>query len=181
MRSLRSKTWANYIIFLGLKVMYKDDRVIISQRKFVLDLLKEYNCLDHSTCSSLLDPIVKLKAGEGTILQDPSYYKKLVGKLNFLTKLIFLTNIRMDITYSVQHLSQFLQEPREPHLKATFHLLRYLRNDPTLRIFMSKDADCTVKAYCDSDWVVCPDSRRSITSYLVLLGNSPISRKSKKY
>ncbi|XP_019267683.1 PREDICTED: uncharacterized protein LOC109244965 [Nicotiana attenuata] len=159
--------------FLGLEVMYKDDGVIISQRKFVLDMLKEYNCLDYKPCSSPLEPTIKLKAKEGTILQDPTYYRKLVGKLNFLT------NTRLDIAYSVQHLSQFMQEPREPHLKATFHLLRYLRNDPTLGIFMSKDADCTVKAYCDSDWA-CPGSRRSITGYLVLLGNSPISWKSKK-
>nr|XP_016454103.1 PREDICTED: uncharacterized mitochondrial protein AtMg00810-like [Nicotiana tabacum] len=144
--------------FLGLEVMYKDDGAIISQRKFVLDLLKEYNCLEHKACSSLLDPTIKLKAKEGTILQDPTYYRKLVGKLNFLT------NTRLDIAYSVQHFSQF----------------RYLKNDPTLRIFMSNDGDHTIKAYCESDWAACPDSRRSITDYLVLLGNRPISWKSKK-
>ncbi|XP_019227851.1 PREDICTED: uncharacterized protein LOC109209119 [Nicotiana attenuata] len=137
--------------FLGLEVMYKDDGVIISQRKFVLDMLKEHNCLDYKPSSSPLDPTMKLKAKEGTILQDPTYYRKL-----------------------------FMQEPREPHLKVVFHLLRYLKSDPTLGIFMSKDTDCTVKAYCDSDWASCPDSRRSITGYLVLLGNSHVSWKSKK-
>ncbi|XP_019229823.1 PREDICTED: uncharacterized protein LOC109210806 [Nicotiana attenuata] len=160
--------------FLGLEVMYKDDGVIISQRKFVLDMLKGYDCLDYKSCSSPLDPTIKLKAKEGAILQDPTYYRKLVGKLNFLT------NTRLNIAYSVHHLSQFMQEPREPHLKAAFHLLRYLKSDPTLGIFMSKDADCTVRAYCDSDWASCPDSRRSITGYLVLLENSPVSWKSKK-
>nr|XP_016452231.1 PREDICTED: uncharacterized mitochondrial protein AtMg00810-like [Nicotiana tabacum] len=155
--------------FLGLEVMYKDDGAIISQRKFVLDLLKEYNFLDHSSCSSPLDPTIKLKARECTILQDPTYYRKLVGKLNFLT------NTRLDIAYSVQHLSQFMKEPKETHLKVAFHLLRYLKSDPTLGIFMSKDTDHIVRAYCDSDWAACPDSKRSITGYLVLLGNSPIS------
>nr|XP_016513992.1 PREDICTED: uncharacterized mitochondrial protein AtMg00810-like [Nicotiana tabacum] len=149
--------------FLGLKIMYKDDVAIISQRKFELDLLKEYNCLEHKACSSPLDPTIKLKAKEETILQDPTYYRKLVGKLNFLT------NTVLDIAYSVQHLSQFMQEPREPHLKAAFHLLRYLKNDPTLGIFMSKDGDHTVKAYYDSDWAACPDSMRSITGYLSAL------------
>ncbi|XP_019224176.1 PREDICTED: uncharacterized protein LOC109205870 [Nicotiana attenuata] len=160
--------------FLGLEVMYKDDGVIISQRKFVLDMLKEYNCLDCKSCSSPLDPTVKLKANECAILQDPTYYRKLVGKLNFLT------NTRLDIAYGVQHLSQFMQEPREPHLKAAFHLLRYLKGDPTRGIFMSTDTDYTIRAYCDADWASCPDSRKSITGYLVLLGNSPVSWKSKK-
>ncbi|XP_070005769.1 uncharacterized mitochondrial protein AtMg00810-like [Nicotiana sylvestris] len=155
--------------FLGLEVLYKRDGAIIFQMKFVLNLFKEYNCLDHNPCSSPLDPIVKLKARESTILRDLTHYRKLVGKLNFLT------NTRLDIAYNVQHLSQFMQEPTEPYLKASFHLLRYLKNNHTLGIFMSKDADHTVKAYCDSDWAACPDFRRSITGHLVLIDNSPIS------
>ena len=45
---------------------------------------------------------------------------------------------------------------------------------------MSKNSDCRVKAYCDSDWVACPDSRISVTGYIVLLRDSPVSWKSKK-
>ncbi|XP_019246502.1 PREDICTED: uncharacterized protein LOC109226159 [Nicotiana attenuata] len=160
--------------FLGLEVLYKDDGVIISQRKFTLDLLKEYQCMDHSSINSPLDPTVKLKAKEGERLTDPTYYKKLIGKFNFLT------NTRLYIAYSVQHLSQFMDDPREPHLTAAFHLLRYLKGDPTLGIFLSKDQDYTIRAYCDSDWAACPDSRKSVSGYLVLMGSSPVSWKSKK-
>ncbi|XP_019244523.1 PREDICTED: uncharacterized protein LOC109224396 [Nicotiana attenuata] len=111
----------------------------LGQLHFFLGL-EEYTCLDYKSCYSPLDPTIKLKAKEGTILQDPTYYRKL----------------------------------------AAFHMLRYQKSDPTLGIFMSKDTDCTVKAYCDSDWASCPNSKRSITGYLVLLGNSPVSWKSKK-
>ena len=120
------------------------------------------------------DSSVKLSSTEGTLLTDPTYYRKLVGKLNFLT------NTRMDITYSVQHLSQFLQAPREPHLKVAFHVLRYLKNDLSQGIFMTKHADCTITAYCDSDWAACSDSRKSVSGYIVFLGDSPIGWKSKK-
>ena len=92
----------------------------------------------------------------------------------------FLTNTRLDIAFSVQHLSQFMQDPRTSHLQAAFHLLRYLKQDPTLGLHLTKDPDCSIKAYCDSDWASCPDSRRSVSGYLVLLGNNPISCKSKK-
>ncbi|XP_070057912.1 uncharacterized protein [Nicotiana tomentosiformis] len=99
---------------------------------------------------------------------------KLIGKLNFLT------NKRLDIAYNVQHLSQFIKAPREPHLKAAIHVLRYLKADPTLGIFLSNVPSYDVTTYCDSDWAACPDSRRFVSGYLVLLGDSPISWKSKK-
>nr|XP_016486849.1 PREDICTED: uncharacterized mitochondrial protein AtMg00810-like [Nicotiana tabacum] len=140
--------------FLGLEVLYTGNGVIISQSKFALDSLKEYDCLSYSSISTPLDPNEKLRAKEGAALPDPTYYRKLVGKLNFLT------NTKLDIAFSVHHLSQIMQDPREPHLKAVFHLLRYLKNDPTLGIFLSNDSDCSLKGYCDSDWAACPDSRR---------------------
>ena len=79
-----------------------------------------------------LDPNTKLRAKEGPVLSDSTYYRKLVGKLNFLT------NTRLDIAFSVQHLSQFMQDPGELHLQASFHLLRYLKTDPTLGLFCPK-------------------------------------------
>nr|XP_016457486.1 PREDICTED: uncharacterized mitochondrial protein AtMg00810-like [Nicotiana tabacum] len=157
--------------FLGLEVLYKEDEIIISPRKFSLDLLKEYDCLHCNSLTSPLDPTVKLRAKEGVILSDPTYYRKLIGKLNFLT------NTRLDIAFGVQHLSQFMLDPREPHLQAAFHLLRYLEGDPTLEIFLSNDHDCTIKGYCDS---ACLDSKRPVSGYLVLLVTSSISWKSKK-
>nr|XP_016479180.1 PREDICTED: uncharacterized mitochondrial protein AtMg00810-like [Nicotiana tabacum] len=117
---------------------------------------------------------MKLKAREGDPLSDPSHYRKLIEKFNFLT------NTRLDIAFSVQHLSQFMQDPTKSYLKATYHLLRYLKADPSLGIFFSKDVDYMVKAYCDSDWASCPDFRKLVTRCIVLLGNNPISWKSKK-
>lgn len=48
--------------FLGLEVLYKTDGVLISLRKYALDLLKEYDCMSYSGLSSPLDPSVKLQA-----------------------------------------------------------------------------------------------------------------------
>ncbi|XP_070039209.1 uncharacterized mitochondrial protein AtMg00240-like [Nicotiana tomentosiformis] len=119
--------------------------------------------------SSPLDPSTKLKASEGSLLTDPTQYRKLVGKLNFLT------NTRLDIAYSIQHLSQCMQSPRDSHLKVAMHVLRYLKGDPGLGIFLSNSADYRLRAFCDSDWAVCPETRKSVSGYIVLLRDSPIS------
>ncbi|XP_019263453.1 PREDICTED: uncharacterized protein LOC109241194 [Nicotiana attenuata] len=143
--------------FLGLEVQYTDKRVLMSQKKFTMDLVKEFDCIDCPPMTSHLDSSTKLKADEGALLTDPSYYRKLIGKLNFLT------NTRLDIAYSVQHLSHFMQSPREPHLKATYHVLRYLKGDPNLGIFLTNDADYRVKAFCDSDWAIFLQFRKSVS------------------
>lgn len=157
--------------FLGLDILDTNGGVLISQRKFVLDLLKEYDCFNYTPLSSPLDTTAKLRVNEEINISDPTYYIKLIGKLNFHT------NTRLDIAFSVQQLSQFMQDSRSPHLQAAFDLLRYLKQDPTLGLHLSNDPDCTIHAYCDSDWAFCPDSRLSVSGYLVLLGNSPISWK----
>ncbi|XP_019252823.1 PREDICTED: uncharacterized protein LOC109231631 [Nicotiana attenuata] len=139
-----------------------------------MDLLSEFDCMKYSALTSPLDPTVKLSVEEGPLLPDPSHFRKLVGKLNYLT------NTRHDMSYSVQCLSQYMQSPREPHLKAAYHVLRYLKGDPNLGIFLSNNKDYRVRAFCDSDWAACPDSRKSVSGYVVLLGDGPISWKSKK-
>nr|XP_016478500.1 PREDICTED: uncharacterized mitochondrial protein AtMg00810-like [Nicotiana tabacum] len=160
--------------FLGMEVLYKEDGVLISQRKFTMDLLEEYDCLQQSSLSSPLDPSLKLKVEEGLPLEDPTHYRKLVGKLNFLT------NTRLDIAFSVQHLSQYMQNPRDTHLKVAYHVLRYLKGDPNLGIFLSSRTCYMISAFYDSHWAACPESRKSISGYLILLGGCPVSWKSKE-
>jgi len=53
-----------------------------------------------------MDPNQKLLKDEGELFEDPSRYRRVVGKLNYLT----IT--RPDISYAVGVVSQFLQAPR---------------------------------------------------------------------
>ena len=96
------------------------------------------------------------------------------GKLNYLI------NTRPDIALSVQYLSQFLQTPTQGHMTAALHTLRYIKKDPSQGLFFNDSSDYTRKAFCDSDWAQCPCTRRSASSYFVMLGGSPICWKSKK-
>lgn len=142
--------------FLGLEVQYTEKGVLMSLKKFTMDLLEEFCCIDCPPMTCPLDSSMKLKVDEGALLTDPSYYRKLIEKLNFFT------NTRLDIAYNVQCLSQFMQSPREPYLKAAYHVLRYLKGDPSLGNFLSNDTDYRMKAFCNSDWATCSQSRKSV-------------------
>ncbi|XP_071735501.1 uncharacterized mitochondrial protein AtMg00810-like [Rutidosis leptorrhynchoides] len=160
--------------FLGLEVSKTDQWVFISQKKYTVDILKENGVLNSRPYKLLLDPNAKLQADVGTPMSDPEVYRRLIGQL------IYLTVTRPDICYSVQLLSQFIQSPTSVHFQAAKHLLKYLLNAPSQGVLLAKNSSVQLKAYCDSDWASCPMTRRSTTCYCILLGDSPISWKSKK-
>ena len=59
-------------------------------------------------------------------------------------------------------------------------LVRYLNKEPSQGVFYPTDNNLVLKAYCDADWGTCPTTRRSITGFVTLLGNAPLTWKSKK-
>ena len=106
--------------FLGLEVTYLSNGVSLTQRKFTQELLQDTGFLHAKPAATPLPLHCKLTHDDGELLQDPSYYRTIIGKLNFLT------HTRPDLSYTVQTLSQFMQSPRTSHFLALEHTLRYL-------------------------------------------------------
>ena len=71
--------------FLGLEILQTDHGLLLTQRKFAHELLQEFDCSTVPTVVCPLDYSIKLRPDEGELLQDPALYRKLIGKLNFLT------------------------------------------------------------------------------------------------
>ena len=73
-----------------------------------------------------------------------------------------------------------MQTPQEVHWEAALRVVKYLKGNPGQGVLLSSNSELCVSAYCDSDWARCPLTRRSLTGYFVMLGQSPISWKTKK-
>ena len=118
--------------FLGLEVLPMPSSSVLTQRKFVKELLNQFRDPNVSPVICPLEIVIKLQVEEGDLFHDPTLYKKIVRKLNFLI------NTRLALAFAVQHLSQFMQAPRTSHCQAMQHVLRYLKGQPDLGILSQR-------------------------------------------
>ena len=73
-----------------------------------------------------------------------------------------------------------MDKPIEAHLAAAHHLLRYIKAAPGKGLFFPAVSTLQLMSFSNSDWGACPDSRKSIFGYSVILGDALISWKLKK-
>ncbi|RVW27581.1 Retrovirus-related Pol polyprotein from transposon TNT 1-94 [Vitis vinifera] len=182
--------WSNLLcIYL---VVYMDDIVITGSDQDGIQKLKQHLFthfqtkdlgklkyflgieIAQSSSDTPMDPNVKLVPGQGEPLGDPGRYRRLVGKLNYLT----IT--RPDISFPVSVVSQFLQSPCDSHWDVVIRILRYIKSTPGQGVLYENRGHTQAVGYTDADWAGSPTDRRSTSGYCVFIGGNLISWKSKK-
>ena len=87
----------------------QDERIFISQTKYLKDLLKRF-CLE--TCKPIGIPMVtghKLSNKDETPIIEKKKYRSMIGRLQYLT------HTRLDIENAVGIVARFQSNPREAH------------------------------------------------------------------
>ena len=87
-----------------------------------MEILEDAGLLASKPVSFPMESNLKLSRIAGDLLKDPTSYRRLVGRL------LYLTITRHNISYSVQIPSQFMDSPQQPHMDAAIRVLRYLKS-----------------------------------------------------
>ncbi|XP_019171098.1 PREDICTED: uncharacterized protein LOC109166666 [Ipomoea nil] len=137
--------------FLGLEIARQKKGIVISQRKYALELLDEAGFIDSKPVYSPTVPSHKLSKDEGDFLNDNTQYRRI-----------------------------FLDKPTHLHLQAAHRVLRYIKGAPGQGLFFLASSDLHLKAFSDLDWGASVDSRKSVTGFYIFLSQALLSWKSKK-
>jgi hypothetical protein len=105
---------------------------------------------------------------------DQKVYRSMIGSLPYLCA------SRPNIMLSVCICARFQSDPKECHLVAVKHILRYLVHMPYIELWYPKGSTFDLIKYSDSDYVGCKVDRKSTSGTCQFLGRSLVSWSSKK-
>ena len=112
--------------FLGIEVARSTKGIMLSQRKYALDVLKDSGFSGSKPVGFPMESSLKLTANDSSpLLSDPASYRRLIGRL------LYLTITRPDLAYAVQALNQFMSNPHSTHLQDAKRVLRYIKATPS--------------------------------------------------
>ncbi|XP_039145624.1 uncharacterized mitochondrial protein AtMg00810-like [Dioscorea cayenensis subsp. rotundata] len=141
--------------FLGIEITHTRIGLFLSQRKYTLEILEDCGLSAAKLTAFPIKQHHRLASSTTPVLSDPACYRRLIGRL------LYLTITRPELCYSVYLLAQFMHKPRESHWDAAIHVLHYLKHSPGQGIFLSRPTSLQLIDYCNSDW-----SGELITSYV---------------
>ncbi|KAL3342517.1 hypothetical protein AABB24_026514 [Solanum stoloniferum] len=130
--------------FLEIEFARSEEGYLISQHNYALELISKMGLSGAKPLYTPLDPNVKLtsiefdshvQGSEITVtdrpLEDIEKYQRLVGRL------LYLTMTRVDISFVVQTLSQFMHASKQSHMEASLRVVMYIKSAPGLGLFRS--------------------------------------------
>jgi hypothetical protein len=86
-----------------------------------------------------------LSAFTGDPMEDPCLYRSTVGSLQYL----FLT--RLDLSFAVNRVCQFMHRLLKPHWQAVKRILRYLKHTLSHELLLHQKSSTVLQAYSDAD------------------------------
>ena len=107
------------------------------------------------------------------LVQDGTLYQSIVGVLQYVT----IT--RQGIAFSVNKVSQFMQNHVTIHWNAVKDILRYLKGTMNYGLHLQSSSNLELTGFFDSNWAINIDNKRSMTGFCIYLGNNLMLKETK--
>ncbi|GJS64132.1 retrovirus-related pol polyprotein from transposon TNT 1-94 [Tanacetum coccineum] len=135
--------------------VYVDDIIFGSTKKELCNAFEKFT--EVKTASTPIEtqkPLLKDEDGEEV---DVHMYRSMIGSL------MYLTSSRPDIMFAICACARYQVNPKVSHLHAVKRIFRYLKGQPKLGLWYSKDSPFDLVAYTDGDYAGASLDKKSIT------------------
>ncbi|XP_072076494.1 uncharacterized protein [Arachis hypogaea] len=141
----------------------------LSLSKYIHSLLEKANMLNSKGVPTPMVTNLKLTNQGDDEFDNPYLYRSVVGSLQYA----ILT--RLEISFSVNKVSQYMQQPFLTHWKCVKRILRYLAGTIDQGLLFHASTDLRLFGFTDSNWGSNIDDRRSTCGYGIYLGSNLVS------
>ena len=173
-KQFRMKDMGPLSYFLGIQAHFTPTGLFLNQEKYATDLLHTADMIDCSPMPTPLPLQLNKVPYQEEYFKEPSYFRSLAGKLQYLT----LT--RPDLQFAVNLVCQRMHKPTVADFNLLKRVLRYIKGTLTMGLQFASDSDSSLKAFCDSDWAGCSETRRSTCGFCTMIGSNLISWSAKR-
>ncbi|RVW53763.1 Retrovirus-related Pol polyprotein from transposon TNT 1-94 [Vitis vinifera] len=147
--------------FLGMEIYQFSLGIFISQRKYVVDILKEFKLESCKEVATLLAQNEKISKNDGAKLEEPSAYRSLIGSL------LYLIATKPDLMFPASFLSRFMSSPSNVHMGVAKNVLKYVRGITNLGIWYLKIGGVNLDGYVNSDWAGSVDDMKNTSKLCI--------------
>lgn len=168
--------------FVGLEIKRNraERTLTISQNYYISRIIKRFNMSNAKPASTPADinlKLTKLGGADGEESKDVAVpYREAIGSL-----LYAVLGTRPDISYIVNYLARFCEQPKEIHWNAVKRVFKYLLQTQQYGLtYGPSKGKSNLICYVDADFAGDVESRKSTSGYMVLYGSTPIIWKSTK-
>ena len=168
--------------YVGLRITRRREthELFLDQTHYLTKLVRKFGFLDAVPLSVPADPHTHLSF----LSSDPSTststspfpYQTIVGCLQFAC-----IGTRPDLSYAVSVAAKYCSNPSPAHCNALRRILKYLAGTLTLGLsFSGEDSSLPLTAYCDADFAMDLDDRKSRSGFVLFVNHGPVFWASRK-
>jgi len=172
-------TEGNGEYFLNIEIRKTENKIMIRQKRYITEKIQCFKLEESRGCDT------PMEQGFNAVKRDPTKeyaelsrlpYREIIGSLIFP-----MTHTRPDTAFAVGYLSRYVDNFRQEHWSAAKRVLKYLsRTQDEYLTYKSGNPAIELKCYVDADYAACKDTRKSVSGFVITIGESVISWRSKK-
>ena len=179
---LRDLGETSYLLGVSIRRDRANRRIYLSQKQYILDVLKRFGMEKCHTVDTPMTPGLKLSKDQSPKTDEEKEEMKDIPYISVVGSVMYLAMMtQIDMAEIASILARFNSNPGMIHWKAAKHLLRYMAGTLEMELCLGPDPESNelIRAYVDADHGGNIDNGKSTTGYLIKVGSGAVSWSSK--